>query len=978
MFNEQYAQQVYDDLASRDPDEAEMLALFTVYDVIHDDIAANQRTLNNSRDAILKSMREDLAPVLTKRADDQSLIAAALLSVVSKSSDGWKEELHPRNKAGRFRRAMGQAAGEKHYVRSYTNDKGKKVVERKTEYNAPGSLSHNSGFHRGTDEFSRRIDEMRNEDSPAGRVYGRMEAGGKVLGAVGRATGNPGLAAAGHTAQFAGMYGPQAERVVGDSMRRNTYRFRGTERKVDNQLQQAALSKEKDFARNEGVAMNQLSPEMRAEAGRQAAVGYLMTRLPKKGLSQLHQETGRIPPSEGVIIDAHGDITKQSVGYMEDHYLPFNLANLKQLRGGQYVRTRSTGGPTSEDISAATLAGARSLTVVSRSGVFTIDLADDLKGGRRYNDKVKQMTGQYQKALKAVDSGKVRQRNISPSEKADIRSDVEDEMGGWSTPADREAEYQRRVTEFASKPQLTKDELSAVDRRARTIAHDSMDKRDFRLEANDRPLPFDEEKRYRILRNEFTEREMADRQATNYQLDGHGYGAAMDSLKEQFPYFIQDTNWHALRDPERGVQATERDNAHVERGRLRPFVANQRVKLSQGAKQSQPETSSTGANTESVETQSEPKKPMEAHQKLKMAETQRKMANDALTKATNALRAVNLDADTLKAQLAASPAAQKLFDKGADGLSTDERKGAADHLVNIASALRDNADNNKEFVKDQMLKAAENIENAVKEFRGISASTGVGVKEMKRDDTEYGTPISFEGGAFEPGHTPDQYAKQYAMRAKNASLPEDPNGVDDDLLKGRSAHFANLAKYAEKRASGNYDPNDALIDLHAAASKAGFHNSMQVASDLQDKLSGMSEDEAKQMASNAWDSREQIEQMRTLKKLHQDHGGGGGNAAGGHLTAITSSTAAPMQSGPHQIEPVRTRSDLLLKLMGAAKATHTSEDDRELMYDMIHQVRLGDMEEAAKMSDHLGDGALKYHVKDLHDSYLRNAEDEDY
>jgi hypothetical protein len=42
-----------------------------------------------------------------------------------------------------------------------------------------------------------------------------------------------------------------------------------------------------------------------------------------------------------VIIDADGDVVSQAVGFSDDHYLPFDLANLTRLRGGQYVRTEA-------------------------------------------------------------------------------------------------------------------------------------------------------------------------------------------------------------------------------------------------------------------------------------------------------------------------------------------------------------------------------------------------------------------------------------------------------------------------------------------------------------------------------------------------------------------------------------------------------------------------------------------------------------
>lgn len=1030
MFNERYAQQVYDDLMARDPEEAEMLSLFTVYDVIHDDIAGNRRTLESSRQAILKSMRQDLAPILTERADDESLIAAALLSVVSKSD--WQEDLHPRAHNGRFRRKMDRAAGVERRTLKQTGQDGKEYIRHEYRVHQPGQLSYEGAFHRNVDEFSRRIDQARQEDSPAGRVYQRMEAGGKVLGVVGRATGNPGLTAAGHTAQFAGMYGPQAERVVGDSMRRNTYRFRGTERKVDSSMQKDQTAILADFTRSdaqefkpsvkapdrakfvEGGKFNREAydealqgyrqkihseraahlgaqangtPEMRAEAGRQAAINYLTKRLPKKELSQLHEESGRIPPSEGVIIDANGDITTQSVGYMEDHYLPFNLKNLKALRGGQYVRTRSTGGPTSEDISAATLAGARSLTVVSRSGVFTIDLEDDLKGGRRYNDKVKQMTGQYQNALSAVASGKVKRRGISAAEKADIRQDVEDEMGGFYSPGEREAEYNRRIAEYSVRPQLTDAEAKDIDARARKDAAEMAGGMAARHDG--RRMPADANQRYRILRNEYTEAALNEKQATNHRLDGQGYDAAMKSLREQFPYYIQDTDWQPLSDPERGRNpVTEVDRAHVKRGQLHPFRQSNTVRPH--SRNTENSSESNSGNTASAEqtTQEEkkgsfkPLSPEDAKKKFDLARSQSKAGAEALKDGLTALKSVGVDDEQLKKQMAASPAAAKLFQDGnADNLSSQERKEAADHLKVMAQVFRDTAKNPDQAVyKERLETAAKHLDKAVENFKNRASVVGSGVTDLKRDATEYSTPLSFKGPMFEKGHEASQYAKQFALRAKRmGGMSENPAEVNDDTLKAMSQYHALRAQSAERRAKDpNYDPNEEFASLGEAAERTGNPKAFREAGKVVEELASMSPEEAQQHAENAWNDREIVEQARSLKQLFHDHGGH--NPAGGQLKALTGQTqAAPEAKATHQIEPVRTRNDLASMLDHAQRGAMSRgyEEDADTLAEVMHYVKRGRMADAREVLDQVDDEGLRNYSWKLMDSYQDHGEDLD-
>ena len=91
--------------------------------------------------------------------------------------------------------------------------------------------------------------------------------------------------------------------------------------------------------------------------GRSGAGSAIVEQLPdarscpaQAALYNLQLASGNTPPSEGVIINANGQIVTQAVGYGDDHYLPFNLKNLKALKGGEYIRTRSVGGLTSEDI----------------------------------------------------------------------------------------------------------------------------------------------------------------------------------------------------------------------------------------------------------------------------------------------------------------------------------------------------------------------------------------------------------------------------------------------------------------------------------------------------------------------------------------------------------------------------------------------------------------------------------------------------
>lgn len=173
-------------------------------------------------------------------------------------------------------------------------------------------------------------------------------------------------------------------------------------------------------------------------------LAYFKSRVPSPELNALHLKAGTVPPSEGVILDSKGNVTSQAVGYGDDHYLPFTLRGLRKLRGGSYIRTRTWGGPTSEDIRTALVGGARRLTVVSNNGVFTVDFDPDFKGGRRHNDKAHRMIGRYEHLLDAVRKGEVSRAALDPT----VLEDLEKEAAGIYTPSIDPQGYQRKLAEL--------------------------------------------------------------------------------------------------------------------------------------------------------------------------------------------------------------------------------------------------------------------------------------------------------------------------------------------------------------------------------------------------------------------------------------------------------------------------------------------------------------------------------------------------
>lgn len=542
FFNYDVAARIYDTISKMDADEAEMFTRFFVYEVHKQDIEDNRRTVMRHAEDIQKSLVRDLP-------DD-------LRELISKDDgtnyfDKYNRE-QPRDGSGRW--VSIEIPGAKiAYGRQKNKTKRAVKVDRSGGYQKGGNIDITGALNQAGENTSAFADRWNsysdNDASTNERTYRRVAAGARLLGTL--PSDQAKLASA--AGQFAGQFGPEAERVIGPAARRTAYRYRGTERMPDAELgkiRREALQTQRKtvFSQKEIDERKPLTPEQRMDASEKAAQVYLMNRLPKKNLAELQRQSGKLPPSEGVIISPTGEIVTQAVGYNEDHYLPFNLKNLKGLKGGSYVRTRSQGGLTSEDIYTGLLSGARSVTVVSRSGTFTLDFEDDLRGGRRYSDKARQMVGRYAQTLDAVQSEKVTRRKLSPDERAEIRTEVEREYEGQGyTQSEIEGFIKKKETEYQQTPQLTPDELNRVNAAAKEAADNWTGHRgSFGAER----VPSDPQKRYAFFRSAFMDRAMEDKSSRNYRLDADGYDAAMKALKEQFPYFIKDTSFRPHDDRE--------------------------------------------------------------------------------------------------------------------------------------------------------------------------------------------------------------------------------------------------------------------------------------------------------------------------------------------------------------------------------------------------------------------------------------------
>ena len=447
------------------------------------------------------------------------------------------------------------------------------------------------------------------------RLFNRLESSGSFLSDV--APKGSKAQIAGKFGQIVGQYGPEAEKVIGPTARKTGYRYRGTEKIPDEELvsvygRQIADAKrygitEKeadkrlagfgttreqargDFtsfqtrratgSNKEPVPFEAGAPEPSqisryrayeqglesrkptwAEQGAGSAVvaDYLRRKVPSKELYKLHMEAGNTPPSEGIIINKDGQLAVQAVGYGDDHYLPFNLKNLSSLKGGEYIRNRSVGGLTAEDVYTGLITGARRVTVVSRSGTFSMEFAPDFRGGRRHNDKARRMTNRYEQLLDAVQSGQVDRAQVPKVWKDAIKNEVLTDPYYANVPKTlQRQEINNRIKEFKENPEIE----GRDEDRAEKLSLD-MEARAARGEI---PEYTAKEFRRQVFNSLFDMKEV------RFRLNGIGYEAALNSLQEQFPYYITDVNTNPTRDKE--TPEFEMDLGYVEPGRNRPTKA---------------------------------------------------------------------------------------------------------------------------------------------------------------------------------------------------------------------------------------------------------------------------------------------------------------------------------------------------------------------------------------------------------------------
>jgi hypothetical protein len=482
--------------------------------------------------------------------------------------------------------------------------------------------------------------------NPSQRAYRRLEASSEFLDSLlpeddQRSGLQRKVALAFSAGKWAGKYGTEIEQVIGPSVRRSAYRYRGTEKNPTPGLQSSINS---SIMRNRGD-MDQARKEMIygrfevSENGRGGSdeiheespiISYFVGRLPKTELSRLQNKAGATPPSQGVIIDRDGKVATEAVGYGDDWYLPFDLKNLGRMRGGEYIRTRTYGGPTTEDVYAGMVGGARAMTVVSRSGVFTVEFDDTFRGSRRYNDNAARMVKRYGLLLDAVKNGSITLDELPQDKIQELREEAEREFGPgpdterqrdeWVNQQKKDPRVRRRMSKArreAAAEEFLKDRLAdsssgweeQVANRVQRKALDEL-KADSNFQTiqniangSSPELPnLNKEQAREAMRQraadtlarvseDYRGAEAAAQQMfpadfgkfiklqeKDYEtglkelsLDGDGYAKALEALQEQFPYYIKEVRFRRL--PKSKAADGRLDTGYVKPFYIRPEAA---------------------------------------------------------------------------------------------------------------------------------------------------------------------------------------------------------------------------------------------------------------------------------------------------------------------------------------------------------------------------------------------------------------------
>jgi stage V sporulation protein K len=421
------------------------------------------------------------------------------------------------------------------------------------------------------------------DDRTNDQFWRRMGAASALASDIGGPYIPPSAQFALRAGKWVGDIAPEAEKVIGPTARKAGYRYRGTEKKPDPYFQMEInnIRRKHDTATDKngqykaqpgrdahvemlrGVAQSDKRPDGSIKEWYEPSpiIEMFKDMLPDAQRYHLNRKAGTIPPSQGIIIDRKGKVTTEAVGYGEDWYVPFNLSNLGALDGGEYVRTRAFGGPTTEDVYVGIMTGARAVTVVSHSGVFTLEFDDTFRGSRRYNDKAGRMVERYGQLLDAVKSREVRLGQVSPARYQEIANAAAEKFRPDISPDAYEKEFHRLVDVEMRSPRLSEAEKDEVrtrllnERISEQGKYPDYEQMVWEAEATAAETG-DSSTLQRIITpakaidymglSQRASKEIADEQAryenelNPLDINGRGYYQALKGLQDQFPYYVKD------------------------------------------------------------------------------------------------------------------------------------------------------------------------------------------------------------------------------------------------------------------------------------------------------------------------------------------------------------------------------------------------------------------------------------------------------
>lgn len=269
------------------------------------------------------------------------------------------------------------------------------------------------------------------------------------------------------------------------------------------------------------------------------AVTSLIEELPTDMRAvELGQQAGFGVPSSGIIIRSDGRAKEMYRGVGEDHYLPFSAKALPELRDGQYVRTRVVGGLTGEDITTLVTSGARRATVVSGSGVFTLDLKPNTSlGGRMTSPEVAAMGERYERILDKLVDSKLYAVDLPAAKKAELRQaaiQYTDSMPG--TPA-----FDDRYKTLVNQARAEASQLNEGDIEKVTEGIDAM------LASESFGSPQMKAK----VRDDLIREALEDKEKEKVRLLGlnaEGYALALETLRLQYPAIIDRVDHETLKE----------------------------------------------------------------------------------------------------------------------------------------------------------------------------------------------------------------------------------------------------------------------------------------------------------------------------------------------------------------------------------------------------------------------------------------------